>query len=439
MKIVLVMGNYEKQGFPPLGILSLAAYLEQYNPTVEIDVYDAFPNEQTLLKINPDIVAFSALSVQYPVVSEYAKHLREQYKGLICVGGVHISLTKVLPEWADIGIIGEGEETVSEMVAHLEADGYEKLKAVRGLIIRIEGKDIFTGKRPYIKNLDMIPYPAFHKIDMSSYLLKNNVYGTTIGRGLSIITTRGCAFHCDYCSASEMWHTIRYHSAKYIVKEIQRLIEIYQIQHLWIADDHFATNYRRLEEMASLFDQYGIHISMGINTRVDAYNSKIAMILRRLGVRSIAFGLETGSDRLLRQIKHRQNLTVEKEISIVEQAANDGFEIHGMFMLNIPGETRDELYETVDMIKRLPLAKCSVSIATPFYGTKWWDIAVAERIVPEKPTDDYWSTYSMKTLEKNRPIYRNEVSREELMEVYADLNRYCHDLFDFDWRNRGNE
>ena len=108
-------------------------------------------------------------------------------------------------------------------------------------------------------------------------------------------------------------------------------------------------------------------------------------------------------------------------------------------MLNIPGETRDELYETVDMIKRLPLAKCSVSIATPFYGTKWWDIAVAERIVPEKPTDDYWSTYSMKTLEKNRPIYRNEVSREELMEVYADLNRYCRDLFYFDWRNRGNE
>lgn len=106
MKIAIIMGNYEKQGFPPLGILSLAAYLEQYNPTVETEVYDIFPDEQTLLENNPDIVAFSALSVQYPAVSKYAKHLRQHYEGLICVGGVHISLTRVLPDWADIGMIG---------------------------------------------------------------------------------------------------------------------------------------------------------------------------------------------------------------------------------------------------------------------------------------------------------------------------------------------
>jgi radical SAM superfamily enzyme YgiQ (UPF0313 family) len=131
-----------------------------------VDVYDVFPDMQELLSSNVDVVAFSALSVQYPGVSCYAKQLRENFSGIIIIGGIHLTLTKILPVWADIGILGEGEETFRELLSTIVTNGIGSIDKVRGLIVRRSEAVVFTAERPYIKELDIIPIPALHKIDI---------------------------------------------------------------------------------------------------------------------------------------------------------------------------------------------------------------------------------------------------------------------------------
>lgn len=115
MKVAFILGNYIRQGYPPIGVLSLAANLRKIIPNCEIKVYDVFPEISQLLTEVYDVIAFSCMSIQYPDVCIYASHLREQYHGILIIGGVHITLTHVLPEWADYSIYGEGELTIAEL------------------------------------------------------------------------------------------------------------------------------------------------------------------------------------------------------------------------------------------------------------------------------------------------------------------------------------
>lgn len=436
MKIALISGNYEKQGFPPLGVLYLAAYLRKEVPETIIDVYDVFPEITHLLEKNYDIIGLSAMSYQYPVVSVFANNLRAVYSGIIFLGGVHISLSKELPAWADIGIIGEGEQTLAQLVSTWKGLNSYVLSNIPGIIFRLKGNVIKTLPRGNIENLDNIPYPARDLIDMEAYLKDNNVYGTVIGRGTSLMTSRGCSFHCDYCSSSAMWNKMRFASAEYVISEIELLENIYRTEHLWVVDDHFMSNIHRLRKMAELYEQKKLKTKLGINGRIETYTKENSEILQRLGVKAIAFGLETGSDDMLRAVKHGQKLCIADERRIVEQAVEDGFQVHGMFMLNLPGETRESIRKTMDFIRELPLSKFSIAIATPFMGTKWWDIAVEQGIVPEKPSDDFWRSYNMQELHENRPLFKTELSREELIGFYSELTDYQRKLFYFDWRNR---
>lgn len=434
MKIILIMGNHEVQGFPPLGVLYLAGYLQKHNPSVSVKVYDVFPTIHELLRQNATLIGFSAMTYQYPSVSEYARALQKEYRGLILLGGVHISLTKDLPDWADIGIIGEGEQTLSELTEML-CRGKKNFGIIPGLLYR-EGDTIRqTVTRQFISCLDDIPIPARQSIDMDPYLKKNNVYGTVIEKGLSILTSRGCTYHCQFCSAAQMWRKTRFHSAEYISHEIEHLVKTYQIAHLWVVDDHFGQNVKRLQQLVDVFERKRIYVGLGVNCRIESYTPQTAELFHRIGVRAIAFGFETGSERMLHRIKSNMKLSVRKGIEIARQANNDGFEIHGMFMINLPGETKEELVQTLDMIKELPLAKCSVAIATPYLGTTWWEIAAAQGIVPSEPDDEYWRSYNMKKLDINRPTFRNEVGKQELMEIYNGIIEYQKKLFYFDWKN----
>lgn len=437
MKVALIMGNYQKQGYPPMGVLYLAAYLRANKPKCQIKVYDVFPDIAMLSEEAFDVIGFSCMSIQYPDVSEYAKKLRNLYGGTIVVGGVHITLTEMLPDWADYAIVGEGEQTLLELIEYLDGNKHmHHIDDISGIIYREEGVSHKTNPRALLEDLDVLPFPAWDLIDMEPYLVPNNVYGTVIGRGLSLMTSRGCVYRCVYCSASRMWQKIRFHSAEYVVNMMEHVIKQYRVEHVWIADDHFALKKSRLYQILELMTQREIHLQMGISCRVESYDHEMSMLLKKLGVKALGLGLETGSDRMLRQIKNGCNVSVAQTCEIVKQMATDGFQIHGMFMINLPGETVEDLEKTVDFIHSLPLSKISVAVATPFYGTEWWDIAVEQGIVPRIPDDDVWRTYNMKTLEDKRPVFKTEIDREYLKKVYTELSHYGKELFYFDWQNR---
>ena len=437
MNIALVMGNYKKQGYPPLGVLYLAGYLRKYNPQCIVQVFDEFPPEQTLLEANFDLIGFSCMSIQYPDVCDYAERIRGLFHGYLLIGGVHTTLTKQIPEWADFGIVGEGEATLSELVHALTETHPVPLENVPGLLIRRGNHVITTRPRLPIKDLDTIPFPAWDMIDMHYYLMPNNVYGTVVGRGLSMLTSRGCCYHCQFCSASKMWGGIRFHSAEYVAEMIKHLISHYQIQHIWLADDHFAIHKTRLRKLATILEKEHICIGMGISCRVDSYDEEMSQLLQRIGVKAIALGLETGSDRVLRKIKNGCTLTVAQEDVIIRKMCADGFQVHGMFMLNTPGETLDDLKTTVEWIHSLPLCKVSTAIAVPYYGTPWWDIALDQGIVDADPNNcRQLRAYNMKFLEADRPVFKTDIPRDILKKTYNELTQYNRSLFYFDWENR---
>lgn len=435
MKTALIMGNHKKQGYPPMGILYLAGYLRKYLPDCRISVYDVFPEMQELIAEEFDLIGFSCMSIQYADVCDYAEKLREFYNGKLFLGGVHITLTRYLPEWADFGIIGEGEETVVELISSIMEK--RDVSSVKGLIYRV-GDHVFKNEeRELIEDLDIIPFPAWDLIDMEPYLRPNNVYGTVVGRGLSLMTSRGCIYHCEYCAAAKMWKKIRFHSARYVVNMIAFVANKYKVEHIWMIDDHFALNKSRLAEIAQLIEEKKLHLGIGINCRVESYSEEMASLLKRIGVKALALGLETGSNRMLKAIKNSVGLTVEQEFEVVKKIVSDGFEVHGMFMINMPGETEEDLAKTVEFIHALPLCKCSVSVAMPYYGTAWWDIAVRQGVVTGNVTDRYfWRNTNMKKLESGRPVFKTGIPREKLAEVYDELTEYSRSLFYFDWEHR---
>ncbi len=435
MRIALIMGNYIKQGYPPMGILYLAGYIRKYLPKCEISVYDVFPDMKELISKKFDLIGFSCMSIQYADVCDYAEDLKKLYGGSLLLGGVHITLTRSLPEWADYGILGEGEETIVDLLSAL-MEGRD-LGSVAGIMYRSAENVFLNPERALIEDLDTIPFPAWDLIDMESYLRPNNVYGTVVGRGLSLMTSRGCVYHCEYCAASKMWKKIRFHSAKYVVDMISHVVDTYKVEHIWMADDHFALRKSRLNEIADLMEEKDLHPGIGISCRVESYDKEMSVLLKRIGVRALALGLETGSDRMLKAIKNNVGLTVEQEFEVVKQMVDDGFEIHGMFMINMPGETEKDLEDTVQFIHRLPICKCSVSVAMPYYGTVWWDKAVEQGSVPQIVTDkNFWRNMNMKKLESERPVFKTEIPRDKLDKVYDELTAYSRSLFYFDWENR---
>ena len=437
MKVAFILGNYIRQGYPPIGVLSLAANLRKIIPNCEIKVYDVFPEISQLLTEVYDVIAFSCMSIQYPDVCIYASHLREQYHGILIIGGVHITLTHVLPEWADYSIYGEGELTIAELCQFILGETTKPLRNIHGLVYRENGNVIKTPPRELIRNLDVIPFPAWDLLDMDYYLKPNNVYGTVVDRGLSLITSRGCIYKCVYCAASKIWNTIRFHSADYVARMVEYVVSAFGVHHIWFADDHFALNKSRLRNITSLLLEKQISISAGINCRIESYDDEMAQILKDLGVKAIAVGLETGSDRMLKSIKNGSRLSVAEEKIIVERMVADGFEVHGMFMMNLPGETIDDLKQTRDFIYSLPLSKCSVAIATPYYGTEWWEIALKQGIISDDPNDyQTLRSFNMKTMDSDRPLFKTDIPVVELKQIYDEVSAYCKQLFYFDWKNR---
>lgn len=437
VKIALIMGNYIKQGFPPLGILYLAAYVRKYSPDTQVKVYDILPEKEKLLSEQFNLIGFSSLSIQYPDICEYASSLREKYKGILLIGGVHTTLTKDIPIWADVGIIGEGERTLLELVKELSRTGKRELSKIKGLIYREGGKKIVNERRELIDDLDEIPFPAWDLIDMTPYLKDNNTYGTVIGRGISLMSSRGCCYHCEFCAAAEIWGPIRFHSAEYLFEMISHVVEKYRVDYIWMADDHFAINKGRLRHLAGLLEKNNIHVGIGISCRVESYDEEMSILLHQIGVQALALGLETGSDRVLKRIKNGCQLSVYDEAILVQKMREDGFQVHGMFMLNTPDETMEDLQQTVEFIHKLPLNKISVAIALPYYGTNWWDYAYQQGIVNDDPNDfQQLRAYNMKMLSENRPIFRTGVPRKQLNEIYNELIEYGRSLFYFDWERR---
>jgi len=366
------------QGTIPLGLASIAGYLKQYGAPMEITLLDS--NCQDIYQdYEPaDLVGIGAVTQDIKHAIRFADFVKSKGNVPVILGGVHITTYRVLPPSFDLGVVGEGEETMLELV-QLEKFSPDILKSVRGVCYNEKGRTVFTEPRPLIVQLDSIPIPDREIANLDYYLIKRPIIPLHSGRTLTMISSRGCPFNCVFCSTRIHWQKFRAFSAERVIEEIELLIEKYNVEIIHIFDDLFIADKKRLSKIHRLIVERGINkkVKFMCLVRSDIIDDVIMKVLKEMNVVIIGIGMESGSPGMLSYLK-RRTTTIEDNRRAIELANRYNIPAMGSFMLGNPGETEDELLETLKFIRGYRyspffIPACFISVAFP--GTEFWNYA----------------------------------------------------------------
>ena len=367
---------------PSLGILYLAAVLRKEGHPVS--VIEASSLRLSLKELIGEIINNKPkyLGISSTTLSIFhASALADEIKNIdgnirTIIGGPHLTAipeeTMELFKSFDFGVIGEGEETMKGLIHSLKhgRNGSD----VSGVICREGDKTVRTAPRKFSDDLDMLPFPAWD-------LLRDfpNKYYPPPFRfkklpAVYIVTTRGCPFKCIFCDRSVFGNKCRGHGSEYVLELIEYLYNRFGIRELLIEDDTFVTFKKRLIEVCEGIIRRGIKISWSCLARADAVTPEILNLMKKAGCWSISYGIETGDEDVMKFIG--KNITIDKIEQAVRFTKKAGILSKGFFILGHPTETRDTIKKTIDFALRIPLDDISVSMMTPFPGSRLHEIAL---------------------------------------------------------------
>lgn len=377
-------GALAKSGttLPPLGLTILAAVIRQHNIPVSI-IDTAVLNlsyQEALNKIiaeNPAYVGFTAVTVSINKAAKLAKMLKAARPKIITlIGGPHLTAVpqqtlELFPEF-DIGVIGEGELTLTKLLQSLENN--IALDGIPGLIYRRAGKIINTGRAPLIESLDSLPRDAWDLLPGFPFSYKSSVHKLGRWPTTSIISARGCPFQCRFCDNSMFGKKVRGYSAAYLIDTIKYLQKNYGIKDIFFNDDNFVMLKKRLYEICDLLHKEKIDLSWGCYSRVDSITDiGLLKTMKEAGCWRISFGLESGSQEILDFYK--KNETLEEMKKVIGWTKKVGIRSKGFFMMANFLETEETLEKTMTFAKSLPLDAFHVTFLTPLPGSEIYNIA----------------------------------------------------------------
>jgi len=387
-KLNLVLANlwHSPSKTPHFGLASLAAYIRQENPNVTISIVEGMDIKDEIIRKNPDVIGFTGDTLMYNRVVDLAKKIKEKSAAKLIIGGVHITaLPSSFNPIFDLGIIGEGEKTFVDVLNHYYNEGdfiKNKIKYFPGLVFFDESRLINTGLPPLICNIDELPFAARDLTPMEDVYLKDqfNLFGSK--RTMSIMTSRGCPYQCRFCGSPVQWGRVRFHSAEYVVREIEHLVEKYQVDGIMFWDDLFITPEPRIMKIVELIKEKGLDKKLVFTGfgRANLINEKICEALASINVRRLIFGLESGSEKILKYLK-KDSVTVVDNRRAVTLCRKYGITTSSGFIVGTPGETMDDLKDTYEFMKKYPLDNTQVYILTPYPGTEIWETAKASGLI----------------------------------------------------------
>jgi anaerobic magnesium-protoporphyrin IX monomethyl ester cyclase len=359
--------------FIPLGIGYLAAVLEKNQREVDvIDCqslklsYDDF--EAEIRKRKPDVVGITSTTLTYKSGVEIAKRAKVANPNCITIiGGPHVTFwdENALQESPDIDIIvrKEGENTLLELVERLE-EGKDYTDVI-GTTCRKNGEIIKNPDRPYIENLDELPFPAHH-LFLLEHLKK---YGKVV---FPLSTSRGCTFWCKFCSAVRMFgRRYRMRSPKSVVDELEFLMKKYGAEQFTFYDDAFTVDQSRAREICQEIQRRKMKIKWDCETRVDMVTKELLQEMKKAGCIAVWFGVEAGSQRVIDAMA--KGLTLEKTKTAFRWARESGLMTIASVILGFPEETPETAWETVKFIEEISPDDVGFYIATPYPGTPMYD------------------------------------------------------------------
>ncbi|MFQ5464362.1 MAG: B12-binding domain-containing radical SAM protein [Thermodesulfobacteriota bacterium] len=374
MKVVLTRPNYHSHLITPqLGIGYISSYLKKNG--VDCFIVDGLNHGLTNYEIldrckDADVVGINCLSDYYPAVADLSRLLRSRGKTVV-IGGAHPS---VLPHEtlkgteADYVVVGEGEETMSELVAAIARGG--PTDAIPGVCSR-ETKEF--ERRDYIKDLDSLPFPDWEEMDPRTY--KKAPHGGFVKKFpvAPVTSTRGCPYVCTFCASPEIWgRRIRYRSPANVVDEIEYLVREYRVKEIHFEDDNLTLKRSHVEGICELILERDIKVSWATpnGIRVDTITPKLLKLMKRSGCYFIAFGIESGNDEILRNINKETDLATITYA--VREAKKAGMLTQGFFIFGLPGETERTIARTVEYAKSIPLDKAQFLLLDVLPGSGIW-------------------------------------------------------------------
>ncbi len=423
----LTLANvWGKSIYPSLGLGYLASYLQNHGSFSEISIVECEQKEalEKIRATKPDIVGFGSTTPGFFGNVRVAEQLKKGLGVATVIGGTHItSLPQTLPNAFDFGILGEGEQTFLELMQALESGKTERqqLLGIDGLAFH-DGKKVVASKpRALIEPLDKIPFPARELFDMQHYLKKQDVLCMhKMLSGTSMMTSRGCPYKCIFCQASRHWNRLRMNSAEYVAEEIQLLHDKYGVEAIAIVDDLFIGSKKRVAEIVKELGERKLlgEIKYLVDGRANLVDSEILSLLKKMGVVQISIGFETGSERMLCFLK-KNSVTLKQNVDCVEKITQAGFGIYGQFMIGSPGETKQEILETIKLMKNPAITTAHVSVTTPLPGTELWDYFLKQNPFDINKID--WRRFDMDPISRHDDsVYVGNVPFEEFVGLYNE-------------------
>lgn len=335
---------------------------EQINPINDMDLAGLISSLQ-----RPRIIGISVLTLNSGRAYELAEKIKKiDPAATLVLGGIHptvVAEEALSKEGVDVVVRGEGEETFKEMVRLiLDKQDYRNIP---GISYRQNGGFIHNPDRPFIENLDVIPpfpYYMFEKY-MDRY---PNFSG--------IVTSRGCPYRCGFCSSRSISGLrYRYHSVDRVIHEIKTLVRKYKQDSVFLMDDNIAVNKEHFKELCLAIKREGLHKEAFFHgsMRGDNASDEILDVAYEANFKIIYFGLETGSEKLMKIINKDE--TVGEVVNAIKRADKRGFSVGATIIFGLPTETRKDRYDTIGLVRSLPLQSVRFNTLAPYPGTPFYN------------------------------------------------------------------
>ncbi len=381
MRVTLIYPQSgRKNNFPPLGVMYIGAVLEEAGHSVQI--IDPMPKDMSFVQMvrdfDPQIVGVSIMTASYSTAADLLKKLKQNIPDtLYCAGGAHVTalpVETINDLELDFAVVGEGEFTMREVCKRIENGG--DLHGVKGIVYRSGSVVVNNDPRDLIQNLDDLPFLGRHLLsDFKEYLLPpGTLRGGFFQRSTTMMTSRGCPYHCIYCSSYLIFgRKLRRRSVSNVIAEIEGLIKKYDIEALYFLDDTFTLNSRWVMEFCRQLREKKIPISWQCQARVDTVSEDLLYAMKNAGCISVEFGVESGSEKVLKIMKRRTSK--EMIFKAFKTAKKAGLRSSAFFMLGNPGETLEDINQTFKVAKKIKANRTNFYFTVPFPGTELYQMA----------------------------------------------------------------
>jgi radical SAM superfamily enzyme YgiQ (UPF0313 family) len=371
--------------YPPLGLLSLSAYLRRESFAVEVfdTTFATRDALSTRLEAGTGVLGLYTNLMTRPSVLAIAA--RAKARGWTVVLGGPESANypgEYLSSGADVVVLGEGEETLRDLLPALASKGPHRLHGIPGAVFRDEAGEVVAGPaRAQIADLDALPWPDREAVDHSVYL---SAWRERHGEGsVNLITARGCPYKCDWCSHAVFGFSHRRRSPASVADEVAHIRERFSPEQVWYADDVFTISHSWLFQYTAELEKRGIRIPFETISRADRMmDDQVLAALSRLGCRRIWIGSESGSQRMLDAM--RRGVTVDQVRWATKAAQRHGIEVGMFLMWGYEGETAQDVEETVDHVRTALPDVFFTTLAYPIKGTGYFE-KVRERVTLGRP------------------------------------------------------